>query len=119
MAHDSIDAYLATLPADQRDLLERLRQQIARVVPDATETISYGMPGFRFRDRLLVSFAGWKEHCSIYPLTDTFLQAHADELKGFGRTKGSLHFTPEAPLPEALVDRLIRARVADLEAGRR
>jgi uncharacterized protein YdhG (YjbR/CyaY superfamily) len=67
----------------------------------------------------LVSFAGWKEHCSIYLLTDTFLQAHADELKGFGRTRGSLHFTPEAPLPEALVDRLIRARVADLEAGRR
>jgi uncharacterized protein YdhG (YjbR/CyaY superfamily) len=66
-----------------------------------------------------VSYAGWTRHCSIYPLTDTFLKAHADELKGYGRTKGSLHFTPETPLPDALVSDLIRARVDDLETGGR
>lgn len=118
MADDPrIDDYLATLPADQQEALQRLRSQIARVVPDAVETISYGMPTFKLRDRFLVSFAGWKEHCSIYPLSGTFLEAHADELKGSGRTKGSLHFTPEAPLPEPLLESLIRERVADLEGG--
>ena len=119
MAHDSpIDAYLATLPADQREMLQRLRAQIARLVPDAVETISYGMPALKLHGRFLVSYAGWKAHCSIYPLTGTFLEAHADALKGYGRTKGSLHFTPKKPLPEALVDGLIRERVADLESGR-
>ena len=110
-----VDEYLATLPADQRQTLERLRAQVARLVPNAVELISYGMPAFKVNGRFLVSFAGWKAHCSIYPLTATFLAAHADGLEGFGRTKGSLHFTPQAPLPDALLESLIRDRVADLE----
>jgi uncharacterized protein YdhG (YjbR/CyaY superfamily) len=109
-----VDAYLATLPADQSRALQRLREQVTRIAPDAVETISYGMPAFKHRGRFLVSFAGWKAHCSIYPLTDTFLAAHQDELSGFDRTKGSLHFNPEAPLPEDLVEGLVRARLADL-----
>jgi uncharacterized protein YdhG (YjbR/CyaY superfamily) len=110
-----IDAYLATLPVDQREALQRLRAQVARLVPDAVELISYGMPAFKLNGRFLLSFAGWKAHCSIYPLTTTFLATHADALDGYGRTKGSLHFTPQAPPPDALLESLIRDRVADLE----
>jgi uncharacterized protein YdhG (YjbR/CyaY superfamily) len=112
-----VDAYLATLPPAQHEALQRLRAQVARLVPDAAETISYGMPAFKLNGRLVVSFAGWKSHCSIYPLTDTFLASHADDLKGYQHTKGSVHFTPDAPLPEAVVERLVRARLADLEDG--
>jgi uncharacterized protein YdhG (YjbR/CyaY superfamily) len=119
VAHDSrVDAYLATLPADQRNVLQGLRTQISRLVPEAVETISYGLPAFKLRGRALMWYAGWKAHCSIYPLTGTFLEAHADALKGYRRTKGSLHFTPDAPLPEALVEQMVRARLADLEGGR-
>jgi uncharacterized protein YdhG (YjbR/CyaY superfamily) len=117
MAPESIDAYLATLPADQRDALQRLRAQITRLIPGAEETISYGMPAFKLDGHAVVWFAGWKHHCTIYPLTDTFLASHADELKGYDRTKGSLHFTPAAPLPEALIESFVRARIGDL-AGR-
>ena len=118
VADDSpVDAYLASLPSAQRDTLQRVREQVARVAPDAEETISYGMPAFKLNGRFLVSFAGWKAHCSIYPLTDTFAAAHADELKGYRRTKGSLHFTPEAPLSESLVRGLVLARRGDLDAG--
>ena len=117
-ADSPIDAYLATLPSDQRGVLERLRGHIRRLVPDAEETMSYGMPVFKLRDQPLVWFAGWKAHCSIYPLTDAFLSAHADELERYGRTKGSLHFTPENPLPDALVEQLIQARVEDAARGR-
>jgi uncharacterized protein YdhG (YjbR/CyaY superfamily) len=119
VAAESVDAYLAALPADQRAALERLRARIRQVVPEAEELISYGMPAFKLRGRFLVSYAGWKEHCSIYPLTDTFLAAHADALNGYDRTKGSLHFTQDRPLPDLLVEQLLRARVADLEAGGR
>jgi len=119
MARDPrIDAYLAALPADQRELLQRLRAQIARLLPGAAETISYGMPAFAIDGRAIVWLAGWKAHCSIYPLTDAFLKAHATELKGYGRTKGSLHFTPKAPLPDGLVERLVLDRLAEVEAGR-
>jgi uncharacterized protein YdhG (YjbR/CyaY superfamily) len=118
MAHDArIDTYLATLPADQQEVLQRLRGQIARLVPDAVETISYGMPTFKREGRFLVSFAGWKSHCSIYPLTDTLLKAHSDTLKGYDRTKGSLHFTSEKPLPDAVLEDLLRERVAEMEGG--
>lgn len=112
-----IDAYLATRPLAQREALQRLRSQIRRLVPDAEETISYGLPAFTLNGRAAVWFAGWKAHCSIYPLTDTFLQAHLAELGSYRRTKGSLHFTPDAPLPEKLVESLVRARLADLEGA--
>ncbi len=111
----AVDAYLASLPPDQREALERVRNEVARLVPDAVETISYGMPAFKLRGRFLVSYAGWKQHCSIYPLTDTFMLSHADAIAGFDRTKGSLHFTPAAALPQTVLEDLVRARVADLD----
>src|SRR6266516_67900 len=110
-----VDNYLARLKADQREALQRLRLQLRRLLPGAVETISYGMPAFKVGDRAVVWFAGWKAHCSIYPLTDTFLAAHADALQGYRRTRGSLHFSADAPLSEALVEDLVRARLADLE----
>ena len=113
---ESIDAYLADVPADQRDALQALRAQVRRLIPDAEEAISYGMPAFQLGGRTVVWFAAWKDHCSVYPLTDSFLADHADELTPFGRTKGSLHFTPEAPLPDGLVEQLVTARLADLRA---
>jgi uncharacterized protein YdhG (YjbR/CyaY superfamily) len=115
----SVDEYLAGLPGDQRQLLAGLRARIARLVPEATEAISYGMPAFKLDGRFLVSYAGWKAHCSLYPLTDSFMASHADEIAGFDRTKGSIHFTPQKPLPDRVIDDLIAARVADLRSGER
>ena len=114
-----VDAYLAALPADKQGLLEGVRATIRRVVPDAEETIAYDMPAFRLGGRFLVSYAGWKRHCSIYPLTDEFLAKHQAELEGYGRTKGSLHFTPERPLPDALLRALVRDLLARDQASNR
>ena len=113
-----VDAYLAELPQGQRDALQHLRERIRQVVPMAEETISYGMPAFKHRGTFFVSYAGWKRHCSLYPMTDSFRAGHAAELEGFGGTKGSVHFTPERPLPDEIIDELIRARQADVEGGR-
>jgi uncharacterized protein YdhG (YjbR/CyaY superfamily) len=113
-----VDGYLAGLPQAQRDLLQHVREQVRRVVPEAEETISYAMPAFRYDGRFLLSYAGWKRHCSLYPLTDSFRGGHRAALEGYGGTKGSIHFTPERPLPDPVLDELIRARVADLEGGR-
>lgn len=110
------DAYLATLPADQRDALENVRAEVRRLVPEADEAMSYGMPVFKLGGQALIWFAGWKEHCSLYPLTDSFLADHGTEFAGFRRTKGSVHFTPDAPLPDDLLEAMVRARVADVSA---
>jgi len=115
---ERVDAYLATLPHEHREALQRVRELVARMVPGAVETISYGMPTFKLNGRFLISYAGWKAHCSVYPISDTVLEAHADALQGYERTKGSLHFTREQPLPDAVLEDLVRARVAEL-AGRR
>lgn len=114
-----VDAYLAGLPVDQRDLLSGVRERVSALVPSAQETISYGMPAYKLGGKFLVSYAGWKAHCSLYPLTDAFLASHGDRLQTFDRTKGSIHFTPAAPLPADLLDELITARVGDLREGGR
>jgi uncharacterized protein YdhG (YjbR/CyaY superfamily) len=112
-----VDTYLASLPPAQQAALQRVRETVGRLVPEATELISYGMPAFKLDGRFLVSYAGWKSHCSVYPLTDAFQGSHADELAAFDRTKGSVHFTPEAPLSDTLLEDLIRERVADVRSG--
>lgn len=111
-----VDAYLGALPENQQRLLEPLRRRIAELVPDAVETISYGMPAFKVGGRFFLSYAGWKQHCSIYPIDDGLLERHADAIRGYGRTRGALHFTTAQPLPDALLVDLVRQREREARA---
>ena len=119
MSDPRVDAYLAAQPAEHRALLQALRERVAVLAPDADETISYGMPAFKLRNRFLLSFASWKQHCSIYAIHDELLAKHEASIRHNTRTKGSLHFTKEAPLPDALLVDFVRERVATIEAGGR
>ena len=120
MATDpGVDAYLATVPPPQRELLQHLRAVIAGVLPDAEQAISYGMPAFKRHGKFFVSYAAWKNHCSIYPLSAEFLAEHRAELDGYDRTKGSLHFTAERPLPDHLIEALVRAEIVRSEGRSR
>ena len=115
-ATTQIDATLAALPADQRAALQTLRQTIAAAAPEAEETISYGMSAFRYHGRPLVSYAAFQAHCSFFPMSSTLIEAHRDELAGFATAKGTLRFTPEHPLPNDLVQRIVRERMAQIDA---
>jgi len=119
MADARVDAYLAALPDAQRAQLEAVRRRVEELVPSATETISYGIPAVRVGSRILLYFAGWKRHCSIYPMRDDVLARHAEELRGYVTTKGSLHFSQARPLPDAVLEDLVRTRLAELGAGGR
>lgn len=119
MTDPRVDAYLAVLPDEQRAQLERLRRRIAELAPHSTETISYAMPAVKVGARFLVSYAGWKRHSSIYPMRDDVLARHVEALQGHTTTKGSLHFSPAQPLPDEVLEDLIRTRLAELEAGGR
>jgi uncharacterized protein YdhG (YjbR/CyaY superfamily) len=111
-----IDAYLATLPDDTRHALEALRRTIQAAAPQAVEAISYGAPAFRYHGHPLVSYRAAKSHCSFFPMNPAVIESHRDALKSFDTAKGTIRFTPDAPLPESLVTSIVKARVAEADA---
>jgi uncharacterized protein YdhG (YjbR/CyaY superfamily) len=111
-----IDARLAALPAEQRTVLQALREAIAAAAPHAVEAISYGAPAFRYRGRPLVAYAAYKAHCSFFPMSPGLIVAHREELVGFTVAKGTIQFTQQDPLPADLVQRIVRERLAEIDA---
>ena len=112
MASDPrVDAYISGRPADQQRLLSKLRADLARLVPESEESISYDMPAVKVDGRFFVSDAGWTKHCTIYPIDDALLERHAAALQGYTHTKGGLHFTAEKPLPDAVLEDIVRVQV--------
>lgn len=114
----SVEEYLAALPEGSRAALEKLRAQIRRAAPLATETISYQMPTFRDGDRMLVSYAAFRDHCSLFPMSKAAIQANIDQLRPFVSGEGTLRFTPEKPLPATAVKRIVQARLEENAARR-
>jgi uncharacterized protein YdhG (YjbR/CyaY superfamily) len=112
----TIEEYLAAVPDDKRAALERLREQIHAVVPDATQVISYGMPTFRLDGRWLVAFGVAKAHCSFYVGGGGAFKAYADELVGYRLWKGTINFKPDQPLPAELVTKIVQMRLAEHRA---
>lgn len=110
-----IDDYLAGVPEEARNALEKLRKTIRAAAPKATEGISWQMPAFRYQG-LLVGFAAFKNHCSFFPMGTSVMDENKDELNQYATTKGSIHFTAAKPLPVALVRKIVKARVAENEA---
>ena len=111
MATAEIDAYLAALDEPKRSTLEALRRSILRAAPDAEQGISYGLPGFRVRGKVVAGFGAFKNHLAYLPHSGQVLARLADELTGYTRTSGSLHFPIDEPLPDALVRRLVEAKL--------
>ena len=105
-----VDDYLSRLPEECRSPLERLRKIIRSVIPEATEVISYQVPTFKLNGRMLVSYAGFQKHCSFFPGAGP-IEAHQKELSSFSTSKGTIRFTPEQPLPAALVKKLVKTRI--------
>jgi uncharacterized protein YdhG (YjbR/CyaY superfamily) len=112
-----IDAFLAGLPHEIREALEDLRQMIAVAAPAAVEVIGYGVPAFKYRGRPLVSFGTGKNHCSFYVQSPAVMDAYRDELAGYDTAKGTIRFAPDKPLRPDLVTKLVKARIAEIDAA--
>jgi uncharacterized protein YdhG (YjbR/CyaY superfamily) len=110
-----VDAYLTTLPDDMRAALERLRDVIRATVPEVSENISYQVPTFNHRGRFLVSFAARGRRGSFFVRNLEVMDAHRDELTAFDTSGGTIHFAADRPLPDELVVRLVRARMAQAD----
>ncbi len=109
----SMDEYLAGMPADHRAALEKLRRTIRAVAPDAEECISWGLAAFRLNGRPLVALGGWAKHCALYPMSSATVKAFQNDLRDFEASKGTIRFSPDKPLPTALVKKLVKARMKE------
>jgi uncharacterized protein YdhG (YjbR/CyaY superfamily) len=114
VAANPVDEYLARVQEPARSTLDKLRATIRSAVPpEATETISYGIPAFKHKG-VLVWFAAFSNHCSLFP-TASVIKEFENELKSFSTSKGTIHFQLDKPLPTALIKKLVKARVTRSE----
>ena len=113
-----IDAYLASVGDPvARKTLGALRLQLRKLLPGATETISYRMPAFKVDGDVVAGFAFFKNHCGYYPFSGSVVPALKSELEGYSTSKSGVTFRPDQPLPAKLVKRLVQARLVELATG--
>ena len=117
VSQGDIEQYLGTLDEPERATLAQLRDTIVEIIPDAEQCISYGMPAFRLGGKTVAGFAAFKSHLSYLPHSGNVLPQLAKETEGYTKTKSSLHFAVDRPLPKKLVKKLLDVRIA--EASRR
>lgn len=112
-----ITAYLAQLPPDARRAVKKLRTTIREAAPRAIEHFSYGIPGFILDGKVLIWYAGWKAHTSIYPVTAAMWLALGPQIEPFKDGRATLRFPLAAALPLPLVAKLVRIRAREIRAA--
>ncbi len=113
-AAKDIDEYIARFPIDVQPVLKKVRATVKKAAPGAEEGISYGMPVFK-QHGSLVYFGGFKHHIGFFP-TSKPIQAFKKELAGYETSKGTVRFPLDAPVPYALITRIVKFRVKDAKA---
>ncbi|WP_312178470.1 DUF1801 domain-containing protein [Arthrobacter sp.] len=113
----SVAEYLGALDPEYRAELERIRTLVTQLVPDAEETMSYGMPTLKYKNRALVYFTASKKHMSFYP-SSWAIEELRDQLEDYKTTEHSIRFTLDKPLPSRLVEDLVRVHVREIDANR-
>ncbi len=109
-AVQDVDGYIAAASPEKRPMLAQLRKIIQAAAPEAEEHISYGMPFYRWHGAR-VSFAAFKNHVSLFGVSSVIAE-HRRELAAYQQTaKGAIHFPLDRPLPAALIEKLVKARM--------
>jgi uncharacterized protein YdhG (YjbR/CyaY superfamily) len=114
-APKTVDEYLARIPEPAHGTLMKIRATIHSAVPaEAAEALSYGIPAFKYKGTL-VWYAAFAKHCSLFP-TAAVIEKFGGELQGYTISKGTIQFPIDKPLPAALVKKIVKARVAQVES---
>lgn len=119
MTSGAVDTYIAAQPPAFAAALTALRARLRTLLPDHIETISYAMPGFRqpgSKGKMVVGYAAFTHHLGLYPHSGNIIP-HID-CAPFRTSKSGVLFTPDTPLPDALLIAILTARQAEIAAGR-
>jgi uncharacterized protein YdhG (YjbR/CyaY superfamily) len=112
----SVDEYIASQPKAVQGLLKGVRSTIRKALPGAEEGISYQIPAYKLHGRAVLYFAGWKQHYSLYPLTDHVVAAFQDDLATYKISKGTIRFPLSKPVPVKLIERIAKFRAKEAAA---
>ena len=111
--HRSVGAYIAAQPLPARTILRRVRATIRKALPGATEGISYRIPIYRLGGRMVLYFAGFRHHYSIYPATARVKRMLGKELPRLVHSKGTIRFPLDRAVPTRLIARIAKLRAAE------
>lgn len=115
---DEVEAYITARPEAFAHALRQLRADLAQLLPDHIECLSYAMPGFRApgpKGKMIVGYAAFAHHLGLYPHSGTIIPTL--DCRPFKTSKSGVLFTPGIPLPLSLVTAIVRARQAEVAAG--
>ena len=111
----TVEAYIAEAPAKARPMLRLLRRTIRAAAPKAVEKISYRIPYYHYCGRLIY-FAAYQHHVSLYVM-GRGRRMFAKELKRYKTSEATYQIPIGSAIPVTLVKKVVRARVAENEAG--
>ena len=112
-----MDGYLEALPVAERRALGALRKTIRRLLPNAEEGRSYGMPCFKLDGKGVAGFAAFANHCTYFPMSGSVVGVLRKDLSAYRVTKGGVQFAADEPLPLGLVKKLVKARLDELSVA--
>ena len=108
------DKYLNKLSADRQGELRKIREIVKHTIPSATELISYGMPGFKYKNYYLIGYGAFKKHLSLFPTSQPIEQL-VDELQGFKKSKGTIQFSEKNRIPDHIIVQLVLIRKKQID----
>ncbi len=111
-----VGEYLSTVDGADRAALERVYATAREIVPEAEEGMSYAMAALVYRGKALIATSRRKKYLSLYPYSGTVIAGVSDALSDFDTTSGSVHYSADHQLPDAIVRRIVEARRAEIDA---
>lgn len=105
----TVDDYLSSFPEETQAIMRDVRKTILEAAPEASESISYGMPAYKLNGKPLVYFAAFKNHIGFYA-TPTGHSPFEKALSAYKQGKGSVQFPLEQPMPLELIGDIVRYR---------
>ena len=115
----SVAGYIAAQPPAARTALRKVRAAIRKALPKASEGISYRIPVYKLDGRMVLYFAGFKQHYSIYPASARVVRELKKELAGLLHSKATIRFALDEAVPARLIMRIARLRAAEVTDPRR
>ena len=109
----NVDEYISAQPEAAQPVLQRVRNTLRRALPGAEEVISYKIPAYRLHGRIVLYFAGWNQHYSLYPAGDLLVAAFKDQLAPHKVSKGTIRFPLCEPIPVKLIERIAKLRAEE------
>jgi uncharacterized protein YdhG (YjbR/CyaY superfamily) len=109
-----VSQYLSELPKKEREALEIVRKQILRLMPEAEERLSRGVPFFYYKGKRAVGFRSSKSHLSFFIMEGRVMDVYRSEISDYDSSSTVIKFSPEKPLKKGIIEKLVHARMAEI-----